>query len=225
MKYNLSNATMVCALLTALLISPRPAHAQDAAQTARLRTSMSAGAYATFNAAVTGARERGLPTEPLVSKAMEGVAKGVPGDRIAFAVRDLSTRMTRAQLVLRSGVGANRAATSAEVVAVADALQRNVPEDVLRRLAADAAGRATIAATSYAVADLVSQGVPIAVGVQVLAAWRARGADPAALSEIGGTVERLVRQGIAPARAGSGIAAGLRLGVALSTITNINLPK
>ena len=219
----LAGAALVVAAFA--FVSPRPASAQDAAQSERLRGSMSASAFASFNATLAAAREHGLPTEPLVSKAMEGAAKGVPGDRIASAVRDLSNRMARAQIVLRAGVGAKRAATSAEIVAVADALQRNVPEDVLRRLSADAAGRASIAASSYAMADLVSQGVPVAVGVEVLTAWRARGADPASLHEVSATVERLVRQGVAPARAGSGVAAGLRLGIALSTITNINLPK
>lgn len=211
--------------LPALLVVPAAVRAQDAAQSARLRASMSASAYASFTSSVTAAKERSLPTEPLVAKAMEGVAKGAPGDRISVAVRELTDRMTRAQLILRTGAGTSRTATSMEIVAVADALQRNVSEDALRKLALDASGRANIAASSYALADLVSQGVPLAVSTQVLAAWQARGADPARLGEISATVERLVRQGVAPARAGSGVAAGLRGGLTLSTLTSINLPR
>lgn len=211
--------------LPALLMFPASVRAQDAAQSARLRAAMSASAYASFNASVATAKERGLPTEPLVAKGMEGIAKGAPGERISIAVRDLADRMTRAQLILRSGAGAGRATTSVEITAVADALQRNVSEDALRKLAVDATGRATIAASSYALADLVSQGVPLAVSTEILASWRARGADPARLVEISATVERLVRQGVAPARAGTGVAAGIRLGTSLSTLTGVNLPK
>ncbi len=193
--------------------------AQDAAQDAKLRASMSAGAYAEFSSTVRDARSRGLPTDPLVAKALEGTAKSVPGERIVVALRQMSDRMTRAQLMLKT----TRPTTSAEIVAVSDALQRNVPEDALRKIASDPAGRATIVLSSYALADLIGQGVPLAVGVEVIAAWRASGGDTARLKEVPATIERLVRQGAAPSRAGTGVAAGLRIGKPLSTITRLDL--
>jgi hypothetical protein len=118
---------------------------------------------------------------------------------------------------------ASRPTTSDEIVAVSDALQRNVPEDALRRIASDSVGRASIALSSHALADLVGHGVPVAVGLEVIGEWRNRGADAARLKEIPVAIERLVRQGVAPARAGAGVAAGLRLGRPLSGITPDNI--
>jgi hypothetical protein len=195
------------------------AHAQNATQDAKLRAAMSASAYASFTTAIRDARDRGLPTEPLIAKALEGAAKSVPGDRIVIAVRQTSDRMVRAQVILR----ASRPTTSDEIVAVSDALQRSVPEDALRRIVSDSAGRASVALSAHAFADLVGHGVPVAVGLEVIGAWRNGGADAARLKEIPVAIERLVRQGVAPARAGAGVAAGLRLGRPLSGITPDNI--
>jgi hypothetical protein len=196
-------------------------HGQNAAEDAKLRTAMSAPAYASFTATVKDAKARGLPVEPLIAKGIEGAAKNVPGDRIVLAVRATADRLGRAQLLLQS----DRPGTPADIVAVADALGRYVPEDALRKLSADAGGRATIAASSYALADLMASGVPLAVGIEVIGAWRAGGADAARLKEVPATIERLMRQGVAPARAGAGVATGLRLGTPLSHITPRNLPR
>lgn len=209
-----SIAALVCTLvLTSGL------RAQDTAQDAKLRAAMSASAYASFTASLRDARERGLPTEPLIAKALEGAAKHVPGERIVIAVQQTTTRMAQAQLLLRAA----RPTTTAEIIAVSDALQRNVPESAIRRLAADSAGRASIALSVHALADLIGHGVPLAVGVEVIGAWRAGGADAARLKEIPVAIERLVRQGVAPARAGAGVAAGLRIGRPLSGITPLNI--
>jgi hypothetical protein len=194
--------------------------AVQAAQDARLRATLSPGAYASYSAVVKAAAAAGLPTAPLSAKAVEGAAKGVPGDRIVLAVAQMKDRMTRAQALLATG----RPATSAEIIAVSDALQRDVPESAIRALNANAAGRASIVMSAYAMADLVGQGVPVAVGVEVIGAWREHGSDPVRLKEIPATIERLVRQGVSPARAGAGVAAGLRGGTPLSTITRGNLP-
>jgi hypothetical protein len=216
------NRYVAGAVTLLLLAVPTTAvRAQDAAQEAKLRASMSASAYASFASAIRDAQARGLPVEPLVAKGIEGAAKGVAGDRIVVAVRATADRMARAQLLLRS----TRPATSAEIVAVADAMQRNVPEDALRKLSADPRGRATIALSAYALADLMASGVPLAVGLDVIGAWRAGGADAAKLKEVPATIERLMRQGVAPARAGAGVAAGLRIGTPLSRLAPGNLPR
>ena len=207
--------------VTCLLLCRSAVSAQDAAETARLRGAMSASAYASFEATLQSARARGLPVHALVAKGLEGAAKNVPGDRIVIAVKDMNDRMLRAQVILRT----DAPASAVDIVAVADALQRGVPEDALRKLSSGAAGRASIALTAYAIADLIAQGVPVAVGVEVIDTWRARGADAARLKEIPATVERLVRQGVAPARAGAGVTAALRAGRPLSGITRVDLPR
>ena len=212
-------------LLAIALLAPLPVRAQSTAQDqaalAALRTSMSASAYASLTAAINDARRRGLPTEPLITKAQEGAAKNVPGDRIVIAVRLTMDRLERAQVLLRGSVSP----TDAEISAVADALQRGVPEDAITRLAAAAGGRASIALSAHALADLIGHGVPLAIGVEVMNAWRAQGADPARLKEIPAAVERLVRQGVVPARAGAAVAAGIRMGRAPASITPVEIPR
>ena len=53
------------------------------------------------------AAAHGLPVDPLVQKAIEGGAKGVPGDRIISAVRALAGRLAEAkEAVSEAGVAA-----------------------------------------------------------------------------------------------------------------------
>jgi hypothetical protein len=47
------------------------------------------------------ARARGLPVEPLIQKAIEGGAKGVPADRVIAAVQLLAARLDEARSALR----------------------------------------------------------------------------------------------------------------------------
>lgn len=194
--------------LVAAVLAVMPLSAQQRSELETLRAGMSATAYAQLNAELRGARERGLPTEPLVSKALEGTAKQIPGERIVLAVRQTAERLGSAQVLLRGSVPP----TVTELTAVADAMQRGVPEDAIRKLTADPQGRASIALSAHAIADLLGHGVPLAVGVEVVGAWRGNGADPSRLKEIPAAVERLVRQGVVPAQAGSAVAAGLKLG-------------
>lgn len=201
--------------------TPAQAAEQQAAQEAKLKAAMSASAYASFNAVVTNARQRGLPTDPLLAKGLEGIAKNVAADRIVMAVRVTADHLARAQTM----IAATRPAASAEVIAVADALQRGIPEGALGRLIKDAATPGSLALSVYALADLTGNGVPVAVGLDVVGAWRAGGADPERLKQIPATIERLVRQGVTPARAGAGVAAGIRLGTPLLQITPANLPR
>jgi len=49
------------------------------------------------------AAARGLPVDPLVQKAIEGAAKGVPSDRVIAAVRALAGRLAEAREAVRAG--------------------------------------------------------------------------------------------------------------------------
>jgi hypothetical protein len=209
--------------------------AQQDAAIAALRTSLSAAAHTELVAAVRDARERGLPAQPLIAKAQEGAAKNVPGDRIMAAVRQTSQRLVRAQVLLQARAGgpaggapagaAADATAAAEISAVADALQRGVPENAIARLVADAQDRESVGLTAHALADLLGHGVPLAIGLEAIGAWRGQGGDPARLNDIPAAVERLVRQGVVPARAGAAVAAGLRLGRAPGSIRPVDVPR
>jgi hypothetical protein len=222
----MNNMRWIVIALAVTLAAAMPAAAQtqqppDAAALATVRASMSASAYASFTAALRDAQERGLPTQPLLAKALEGTAKNIPGERIMVAVRQTTDALARAQLLLRAA----GPATAAEISAVATAMQRGVPDDAITRLATGAAGRGHVGMSAHVVADLMENGVPLAVGIEVIGAWRGHGADPARLDEVPAAVERLVRQGVIPARAGAAIAAGLRLGRAPGTITPVDVPR
>lgn len=186
-----------------------------------LRQSLDAATYAQFTTELRAAEQRGLPVDALVAKAQEGAAKNVAGARIMVAVRDMTQRLGRAQALL----GGPNAAAGADVSAVATALQRGVPEDAIRRLVADGPGRASVALSSHALADLLGHGVPLAVGLEVIGEWRTRGGNAAQLAEIPAAIERLVRQGVVPAHAGAAVAAGLRNGRALGTILPQDVPR
>ena len=182
---------------------------------ARARAALTGSAGASFEATVRSARAEGLPVDPLIAKALEGVAKGIAADRVAVAVRALAGDLGRANALLRID---GRAAAAADIEATANALQRGLPEDAVRSLRKDARPGESIAMSVHALTDLHQRGVPVAVGLDVIGAWRSRGADPQRLKEIPAAVERLVRQGVLPAQAGAAVAGGLRSGRGLGQI-------
>ncbi len=69
----------------------------------RLRARLDSVTARTVEAIVDSARIRGLPTEPLIQKALEGRAKGAPGPRIVAAVGILLDGLRRAQSALGPG--------------------------------------------------------------------------------------------------------------------------
>lgn len=206
--------------LAALPVSAQTA-AQDEAALAALRAQVGVEAHASLVAAVRDARSRGLPTQPLIAKAQEGVAKRVPGARVVAAVRIYVDRLGQAHALLHASGGSWSAA---EVSGVADALQRGVPADAVSRLVRESRGRGNVAVSAHALADLMRAGVPLAVGAEVLTSWRANGADAARLTEIPAAVDRLIRQGVIPAQAAAAIGAGLKLGRAPGSILPSEVP-
>lgn len=102
-------------MILALLVTASPAAAQDASSLAgrtqrqalgvegidqRLASRFPASVAVRFAAVVDSARREGLPTEPLVLRALEGGAKGVPADRIQSALTRLVASLRRAMATL-----------------------------------------------------------------------------------------------------------------------------
>ncbi len=204
-----SALTPILLLAAGALAAPRTLSAQADGGLARARAALSATAGAELATAVDQARGEGLPTEPLVDKALEGIAKHVPPERIIAVVRSLHTQLMEARAVL-----ATNAATPPQpdaIAGVADALRRGVPEAALRDLASAGDG-AGIAIESHVLADLLERGVPVKDAVDVLAAWRARGRDPGQLRNLPAAVENLMRGGKGPAEAAADVAATVRAG-------------
>jgi hypothetical protein len=102
---------------------------------------------------VDSARAGGLPTEPLVQKALEGNTLGASGDRIRAAVAALYGQLSRARAAL------GNQANNAEVTAAAAAIRAGVPADTLQRLRSLRSGRSLVVPISV-LADLVAEGTP-----------------------------------------------------------------
>ncbi|MGH7461206.1 MAG: hypothetical protein ACREMA_09285 [Longimicrobiales bacterium] len=199
--------------LALVLIHQNAEAAQRTGTTAydRARASLSGSHRTAFTEIVASAKARGLPTEPLVDKALEGKAKRVPQDRIIAVVRTRANLLTRAQGIARSK-------SPIEIIAVADALHRGVDESTIRLVRANAKPKEPTGMAVHAMADLLDNGVPRAVALEMISGWRGRGASAAELRELPAAVERLVREGANPGRAGNAVATALRSGRSASSV-------
>jgi hypothetical protein len=137
------------ALLLLLVLAASTAHAQDAS----LQTRLDATTYQAVSALLDSARADGIPTQPMISKALEGASKGADGARIVAAVRRLGGELRLA----RQSLGA--ASTVAELDAGASAIHSGVDPRELTRLRA-ARPRQPLTIPLGMLADLVARGVP-----------------------------------------------------------------
>ncbi|MGH7674962.1 MAG: hypothetical protein ACREMV_06795, partial [Gemmatimonadales bacterium] len=136
--------------LCALLLTSRAVSGQDSRLAARLD---SATARA-VSAVVEQARSAGLPTEPLVAKALEGASKGAPGGRIVGAVTEYAAALGAADARLGAG------ATDPEVVAGAAVLLAGAPPAALGAVRAGRP-RQSVTVPLVVLADLLTRGVPV----------------------------------------------------------------
>jgi hypothetical protein len=128
----------------------------------RLRGLFDPPTYASLHAVLDSARTAGLPTEPLIDKALEGSAKHASSDRIVTVVRDLSARLADARTAL-GGYG-----TADELSAGTAALRAGIAPATLadlRRLRHNEQVTIPLAVA----AELVARGVrPDSASAQVL---------------------------------------------------------
>jgi hypothetical protein len=135
--------------LVMLLVVPGAAAAQDARHTERLDTATASSVQQVLDSA----RSAGLPTEPLVQKALEGGTLGASGARIVAAVEALHGQLDRARDALGGG------ASEAELTAAAGAHRAGLPPVSLRRLQSLRSGRPLVVPIAV-LTDLVAEGVP-----------------------------------------------------------------
>lgn len=124
-----------------------------AAQDRRLVDRLDPGTAAAVQRVVDSAGQAGLPTEPLVQKALEGSTLGAPGERIEAAVLALHQQLARAREALGGEAG------EAELTAAAGALRAGLLPSALRRLQALRSGRPLVVPIAV-LTDLVTEGVP-----------------------------------------------------------------
>lgn len=202
-------------VLLALVVAVTPVTAQDQGpdqdvdpRLERIRAELPGPALEQIETRIAAARSAGLPVEPLLDKAVEGIAKNIPAALIAGAIDQLGEDLGRARELLADGVPP----APADVAAVADAMRRGVPEEAIQELTEGADPEDPVALAVHTLGDLMDRGVPVDQAVSVLEAWQSRGARPEELRALPAAVDRLMRQGVLPGQAAAAVANAMREG-------------
>ena len=164
------------------------------AQDARLAARLDPATRAAVERLVDSANSAGIPTEPLIVKALEGASKGAPAERILTAVRNLSGNLAAA----RDALGTT--STEAEIVAGASAVHAGIRPEALAELRASRT-RQPLTVPLAVLADLVARGVPRDTAAAVVLALTERGARDAEMVAFRRDVEHDIGLGAPPATA------------------------
>ena len=141
---------------------------------------------------IARAAARGLPTQPLIAKAMEGVTKQATGERIQVAVSSLAKRLEQARVLLAPSTSV------AELTAGADALAIDVPGTMLKQIRAAWPVERSVAMPIDVLTELVARGIPARHALEQITALMARGATPSQIASLGTSVQADVAAGLAP---------------------------
>jgi hypothetical protein len=149
----------------------------------------------------------GLPTEPLIQKALEGGAKGAPPDRIVAAVGAAATqlRVARALLELET---VSQPPQPSEITAVAAALARGVRGEQAERLAAALPGE-PMGPALHAVADLEGHGIDESAAVALIVDAAHAGLRGLRLLDVAAVTVQALQSGKTPAAALAQVRAAL----------------
>jgi hypothetical protein len=156
------------------------------------------------------AKAQHLPTEPLYSKAAEGVLKGADEARIIQAVAGLAHDLRDARAALGSS------ATDAEMVAAASVIHSGMDVPTLRKFFTKREGRPqseSFVMPLVVLSDLLARHVTQDVAMSSLSNLLERGAKDAELTSLRRDIERDISGGQAP-----DVAARLRTDAALATL-------
>ena len=199
--------TLILAILAVSLAGVR-GDAQSAPDP-RLRERLDARTAASVQGAVDAARVDGLPTEPLVLKALEGASKGAEGARILAAVARLRTQLG----VARAALGGT--SSEAEVVAATDALQAGVAEEALVALR-EARPSAPLTTALAVLSDLIGRGVPVPAATETVLSLVRAGTPDSQLAVFRQEVQSAIRGGTLPAAAAAAARGGRPAGIPAS---------
>lgn len=150
----------------ALLRPPSDAAAQDP----RLAARLDSVTRPRVETVVSTAQGEGLPTEPLVQKALEGSSKGAPGPRIVTAVESMLADLRRS----RDALG--RSAAPDEIVAAAAALRAGATPGMVSEMRR-VGPHGGVAVPLAVFTDLVAGGMTVDAAWRSVAALAQRGGD------------------------------------------------
>lgn len=198
---------LALALLGFLIPASTPAQGIDSRLVARLDPPTRAAVVAI----VDSAKQVGLPTEPLVDKALEGAAKKAPSQQIVAAVRIFAGQLSEA----RRALGGN--SNESELVGGAQAIRAGISIQQLERLRSIRAG-VRIAAALTVVSDLVSREVPLDTAVSVVSGLVRASATDEQLLAVRADIETDILAGKPPAVAASSRGQALEQTLAAGTL-------
>jgi hypothetical protein len=138
------------------------------------------------------AEAKGLPVQPLIAKAMEGVAKQATGERIRVAVASLAKRLEQARTLLAPSPSV------AELVSGAAALELKVPPAMLKQIRATWPRSQSVVMPLDVLTELVARRVPAKRALEQLTILMVAGATPAQIAGLGASVQSDVASGLAP---------------------------
>ncbi len=150
----------------------------------------------------TAASARGLPVDPLIQKAIEGGAKGVPSERVATAVRLVVLELDTAAAALRQGgVVSDTLVIGAGEFAITAGLRGND----ITALARTGASAAALTVGLRVAGTLSAMGVPPAETIGLISI-KLRSGEPASdLLLVPAEVQAEVARGVTPAQAAAGL--------------------
>jgi hypothetical protein len=190
-------------LLYAILVAAAPGLA---AQDPRLEARLDPETRAAVAALVDSARAAGLPTEPIVDKALEGTTKRASSDRIVAAIRTLSADLRSARAAL------GPTAPDGDVIAGASAIRAGADPQTLEQIRG-VRGKAGISVPLAVFADLVARGVPVDTASTVILHLAEGGASDADYAGLERSVARDIGTGAPP-----GTAAAIRARVSTGQV-------
>jgi hypothetical protein len=180
---------MRLALAFVLLASPLAAQGVRA----RLEGRVPVAAVPAIDSLVAQAVAESLPGEPLVQKALEGGAKGVPPDRLVAGVRRGLVQLRDARAILTRATP-TRAAADGDVAAVAAGLARGLPAPLVERMLAALPGEAP-GPVLHAAADLVAHRFPADSAADLLVTAERQGLRGVRLLDVAAAASHELQRG------------------------------
>jgi hypothetical protein len=166
---------------------------------ARLEGRVPAASIPVVDSLVGVAAAEGLPTEPLIQKAIEGGAKHVSDERIVKAVA-LNIEQLRQAKALLVRAGDTPPVTVAEVAAVASALKRGLAAPLVERIVAALPDQPRSSAF-HALADLVSHRFNADSAADLIVAAVTKGMRGVRLLDVSGAAIQELQRGRSHAEA------------------------
>ncbi len=145
----------------------------------------------------------GLPLDPLIQKAIEGSAKGIPSERVIAAVRLVAMQLDTAAAALQAtSLESDTVAIAAGEFAITAGLSgRNIAQ-----LARSGAAPSDVIIGLRVAGTLAALGVPPAETVALVMATLQSGRSAAELLALPSRVQAEMARGTAPAQAAAGLA-------------------